>query len=111
MHACMHVTHTFYCLEPSILRGGCSGTWLSMRGVRAAGSTTGHGGSLVGMQDLLRHRSEAGLEALELGPLIGRGSFGRVYKGARLQYLGHICCCLVLTGPARKRMQCCCVAP
>ncbi|BDA40615.1 probable LIM domain-containing serine/threonine-protein ki at C-terminar half [Coccomyxa sp. Obi] len=44
-------------------------------------STGGREGSLLGIQDLLRHRSEAGLDALELGPLIGRGSFGRVYKG------------------------------
>ncbi|CAL8467074.1 g6610 [Coccomyxa elongata] len=44
-------------------------------------STGGKEGSLSGIQDLLRHRSEAGLDALELGPLIGRGSFGRVYKG------------------------------
>ena len=35
----------------------------------------------MSMRDLLRARSEAPLEALELGPLIGRGSFGRVYKG------------------------------
>lgn len=53
-------------------------------------STGGKEGSLIGIQDLLRHRSEAGLDALELGPLIGRGSFGRVYKG------GHSPLCNVL---------------
>lgn len=55
--------------------------------------------SLLSIQDLLRHRSDTGLEALELGPLIGRGSFGRVYKGAiiihwhalLLQPLSHTC--------------------
>ena len=41
------------------------------------------------MRDLLRARSEAPLEALELGPLIGRGSFGRVYKGAPLACSYH----------------------
>ena len=35
----------------------------------------------MSMRDLLRARSEAPLEALELGPIIGRGSFGRVYRG------------------------------
>jgi hypothetical protein len=56
--------------------------------VRAGGGTPGTGTrstgdvSLLGMQDLLRHRAEVGLEQLELGPLIGRGSYGRVYKGA-----------------------------
>ena len=42
----------------------------------------------MSMRDLLRARSEAPLEALELGPLIGRGSFGRVYKGETLCQLG-----------------------
>ena len=41
----------------------------------------------MSMRDLLRARSELPLEALELGPLIGRGSFGRVYKGASLRQL------------------------
>ena len=41
----------------------------------------------MSMRDLLRARSEAPLEALELGPLIGRGSFGRVYKGDTLHQL------------------------
>ena len=41
----------------------------------------------MSMRDLLRARSEAPLEALELGPLIGRGSFGRVYKGEALRRL------------------------
>ena len=41
----------------------------------------------MSMRDLLRARSELPLEALELGPLIGRGSFGRVYKGATLRQL------------------------
>ena len=39
----------------------------------------------MSMRDLLRARSEAPLEALELGPIIGRGSFGRVYKGEALR--------------------------
>lgn len=30
---------------------------------------------------LLRMRMEGGLEGIELGPLLGRGSYGRVYKG------------------------------
>ncbi|CAK0735475.1 hypothetical protein CVIRNUC_000587 [Coccomyxa viridis] len=71
----------------------------SSRGLGTGGTGTGTGGglsgpggtpgtrgsgresSLMSMRDLLRARSEAPLEALELGPLIGRGSFGRVYKG------------------------------
>lgn len=31
---------------------------------------------------LLRMRTSADLEGIELGPELGRGSFGRVYKGA-----------------------------
>ena len=76
-----------------IVIAGTSGT-----GTR---STGGREGSLIGIQDLLRHRSEAGLDALEVGPLIGRGSFGRVYKGG-LSLLSAllwslplaICCCV-----------------
>ncbi|KAK9794907.1 hypothetical protein WJX73_003974 [Symbiochloris irregularis] len=30
---------------------------------------------------LLRHRSSGGLAGVEVGPLLGRGSYGRVYKG------------------------------
>ena len=40
----------------------------------------------MSMRDLLRARSEAPLEALELGPIIGRGSFGRVYRGQAAAY-------------------------
>ena len=58
--------------------GGTPGTGTGTR-------STGRETSLVNMQDLLRQRAEAGLEALELGPLIGRGSFGRVYKGEGLR--------------------------
>ena len=36
------------------------------------------------------------LEALELGPIIGRGSFGRVYKGEALRQL----CAYTLTSHA-----------
>ena len=33
-------------------------------------------------QHLLKMRLEGGLEGIEMGPILGRGSFGRVYKGA-----------------------------
>ena len=33
-------------------------------------------------QHLLKMRLQGGLEGVELGPILGRGSFGRVYKGA-----------------------------
>ncbi|KAK9916935.1 hypothetical protein WJX75_008980 [Coccomyxa subellipsoidea] len=56
---------------------GTHGTGTPGTATRSAGKEN----SLMGIQDLLRHRSEVGLEALELGPLVGRGSFGRVYKG------------------------------
>ena len=45
----------------------------------------------MSMRDLLRARSEAPLEALELGPIIGRGSFGRVYRG-QLPACCYQCC-------------------
>ncbi len=32
-------------------------------------------------QHLLKMRLEGGLEGIEMGPILGRGSFGRVYKG------------------------------
>ncbi len=33
---------------------------------------------------LLRMRESADLEGIEVGPELGRGSYGRVYKGAAL---------------------------
>ncbi len=33
-------------------------------------------------QHLLKMRLQGGLEGVELGPILGRGSYGRVYKGA-----------------------------
>ena len=34
-------------------------------------------------QTLMKLRLEGGLDGIELGPVLGQGSFGRVYKGAR----------------------------
>ena len=39
---------------------------------------------------LLRMRTSAHLEGIEVGPEIGRGSYGRVYKGANLDRAGCI---------------------
>lgn len=47
---------------------------------------------------LLRMRTSADLEGIELGPELGRGSFGRVYKGAR-----RLCPALYLPGPGGYR--------
>ena len=33
-------------------------------------------------QTLMKLRLEGGLDGIELGPVLGQGSFGRVYKGA-----------------------------
>ena len=41
-------------------------------------------------QHLLKMRLEGGLEGIEMGPILGRGSFGRVYKGTAL--LPSTCC-------------------
>ena len=35
---------------------------------------------------LLRMRASADLEGIEVGPELGRGSYGRVYKGACITY-------------------------
>jgi hypothetical protein len=32
-------------------------------------------------QHLLKMRLQGGLEGVEMGPMLGRGSYGRVYKG------------------------------
>ena len=32
-------------------------------------------------QTLMKLRLEGGLDGIELGPVLGQGSFGRVYKG------------------------------
>lgn len=53
-------------------------------------STTSGGGAslthkaLAGVPGLFRQRGASELGGLCLGPLIGRGSYARVYKGARL---------------------------
>ncbi|CAL5225265.1 g8059 [Coccomyxa viridis] len=70
---------------PSALSGpsrpGSQGTGPSGPGGTPGTRGSGRESSLMSMRDLLRARSEAPLEALELGPIIGRGSFGRVYRG------------------------------
>lgn len=38
----------------------------------------------VQLQQLLRHRAADGLAGVEVGPLLGRGSYGRVYKGKHM---------------------------
>lgn len=42
---------------------------------------------------LLKLRMEGGLEGIELGPLLGRGSYGRVFKGAAPRTPPHISIC------------------
>ena len=44
-------------------------------------------------QHLLKMRLEGGLEGIEMGPILGRGSFGRVYKGV-LTHLAALAECL-----------------
>ena len=51
--------------------------------------------AVMSLPDLLRARSAQLVGALELGAPLGRGSFGKVYKGA----LPHNCCLSQL--PAR----------
>ncbi len=36
-------------------------------------------------QTLMKLRLEGGLDGIELGPVLGQGSFGRVYKGAMFE--------------------------
>ena len=46
------------------------------RSVQARGMVDYH-------QHLLKMRLEGGLEGIEIGPVLGRGSYGRIYKGSR----------------------------
>lgn len=64
---------------------------------QAMGTIGGGGGSQF-LRDhhgyLLRMRMEGGLEGIALGPLLGKGSYGRVYKGACFHC--HFICLLLL---------------
>ena len=44
----------------------------------------------------LRMRLEGGLEGIELGPLLGRGSYGKVYKGEAASHVAHPASSLLL---------------
>ena len=75
-------------------QGSSLGETPSMQSFGAAGGSGGDGtvrrpgttGSTAidsnQLASLLRHRSSGGLAGVEVGPLLGRGSYGRVYKGA-----------------------------
>ena len=62
----------------------------------------------VQLQQLLRHRAADGLAGVEVGPLLGRGSYGRVYKGKHmlndaLPLLRHLTCSSELPAPNHGR--------
>lgn len=69
---------------------------MSLRGGGASGSDVlgDHHGYL------LRMRLEGGLEGIEIGPIMGRGSYGKVFKGESRQESGDAMHC---TAPQRIR--------
>ena len=71
---------------------------LSSFGPPSGGAVGGIGRAQGSMQmeqniaSLLRNRSSGGLAGVEVGPLLGRGSYGRVYKGQCGACTAWLCC-------------------
>jgi hypothetical protein len=78
-------THSKSSARSSTPRGGGasgSGNASSELGSSVAGGSRALGGAAGGVSAILKARSdEALLRDLKIGPLLGRGSYGRVYKG------------------------------
>lgn len=62
-----------------------AGSSLSQRMGRASA-----GAAASSVPELFRQRSHMPLDEVELGPLLGRGAYGRVFKGAALHYTWHM---------------------
>ena len=94
--------HQFEQVEtPATGATGASGaSWGTMRGMSP--HATNSRDPYSSMRPLLRQRSDAPLEGVEMGPLLGRGSYGRVFK-VRDQLSLH-CCSLPVRLPWRVDM-------
>ena len=71
-----------------------------------ASSRNGKAASLntvLNLPETLRQRSSGMVDNLELGTPLGRGSYGKVYKGAHIPFLPVSACPLFV---ACKRMHC-----
>lgn len=60
--------------------GAAGASWGTMRGTSP--HATNSRDPYSSMRPLLRQRSDAPLEGVEMGPLLGRGSYGRVFKAS-----------------------------
>lgn len=62
--------------------GGLGGLTCLLGAADADGNKLANRSTLESLAELLRQRERATIGGLELGEMLGRGSFGRVYKGA-----------------------------
>ena len=71
--------------------GGCGSSECDVAG---DSNKANNRSTLDSLAELLRQRERATIGGLELGELLGRGSFGRVYKGGMLPCLNWSISCL-----------------
>ena len=70
--------------------GASGASWGTMRGTSP--HATNSRDPYSSMRPLLRQRSDAPLEGVEMGPLLGRGSYGRVFKVRDQPHCTAACC-------------------
>ena len=63
-------------------RGQLGADMLALAPAGADSGKMANRSTLESLAELLRQRERATIGGLELGEMLGRGSFGRVYKGA-----------------------------